>query len=119
MIPGERGQEVWNRKRIGLAVADSIEGPFIRQDQPLLEPRDCSHWDCTITTNPSVVILPDGKTDYESKFRLPEKIRTVCWLDNGANVAFCQDGQDVALQTEPYRYGRSLVVRVAKITVEE
>ena len=62
VIPDDRGQEVWNRKRIGLAVADSIEGPFVRQDQPLLEPRDCSHWDCTITTNPTVAILPDGKT---------------------------------------------------------
>ena len=54
--------ETWNRKRIGVAVADDIEGEFVRRDEPLLEPRDCSHWDCTITTNPSVVILPDGKT---------------------------------------------------------
>ena len=49
----------------------------------------------------------------------PEKIRSVCWLDNGADVPFYQDGQDVMIQTEPFRYGRSLVVRVAKITVEE
>lgn len=54
--------ETWNRKRIGVAVADDIEGEFIRRDEPLLEPRDCSHWDCTVTTNPSVVILPGGKT---------------------------------------------------------
>lgn len=56
------GEETWNRKRIGLAIADDVNGKFIRQDTPLLEPRDCSHWDCTITTNPAVVILPDGKT---------------------------------------------------------
>ncbi len=54
--------ETWNRKRIGVAVADDIDGTFVRRDEPLLEPRDCSHWDCTITTNPSVVILPSGKT---------------------------------------------------------
>lgn len=54
--------ETWNRKRVGVAVADDIDGEFIRKDTPLLEPRDCSHWDCTITTNPSVVILPSGKT---------------------------------------------------------
>jgi hypothetical protein len=54
--------ETWNRKRIGLAVADDINGEFIRQDKPLLEPRDCSYWDCTVTTNPSVAIMPDGKT---------------------------------------------------------
>lgn len=56
------GIEVWNRKRIGLAIADDINGEFVRQDKPLLEPRDCRYWDCTITTNPSVTILPDGKT---------------------------------------------------------
>lgn len=56
------GVETWNRKRIGLGVADSIDGVFERRDTPLLEPRDCSHWDCTITTNPCVAILPDGKT---------------------------------------------------------
>lgn len=54
--------ETWNRKRIGLAVADDINGPFVRRDTPLLEPRDCGHWDCTCTTNPSVAILPDGET---------------------------------------------------------
>jgi len=54
--------ETWNRKRIGVAVADDIEGEFVRRDEPLLSPRDCSHWDCTATTNPSVAIMPDGKT---------------------------------------------------------
>ena len=61
-IPGDYALETWNRKRIGLAVADSIEGPYVRRDTPLLEPRDCSYWDCTVTTNPSVAILPDGTT---------------------------------------------------------
>lgn len=53
---------VWNNKRIGVAVADSIYGEFVRKDSPLLLPRDESHWDCTITTNPAVAILPSGKT---------------------------------------------------------
>ncbi len=55
-------EETWNRKRIGLAVADDINGEFVRRDTPLLEPRDCRFWDSTITTNPSVAIMPDGKT---------------------------------------------------------
>lgn len=59
---GDRYLETWNRKRIGLAVADSINGQFVRRDTPLLSPRDPSHWDCTVTTNPSVVIRPDGST---------------------------------------------------------
>ncbi len=58
----EYAYETWNRKRIGLAVADRIDGEFIRRDTPLLEPRACSFWDCTVTTNPTVAILPDGKT---------------------------------------------------------
>ncbi|MBQ4622942.1 MAG: glycoside hydrolase family protein [Clostridia bacterium] len=61
-IDSHRALEVWNRKRIGVAVADDINGPFVRQDHPLLEPRDPSHWDCTVTTNPTVAILPSGKT---------------------------------------------------------
>ena len=54
--------EVWNRKRIGLAVADSVYGPWKRCEKPILEPRDCRYWDCTATTNPAAAILPDGQT---------------------------------------------------------
>ena len=61
-VSDEYGVETWNRKRIGLAVADDINGVYERSDIPLLQPRDCSHWDCTITTNPSTAIMPDGKT---------------------------------------------------------
>ena len=61
-IRSEFADEAWNRKRIGLAVADDINGEFKRFDKPILEPRDCSFWDCTVTTNPMVAILPSGKT---------------------------------------------------------
>ncbi|MFI3168899.1 MAG: glycoside hydrolase family protein [Faecalibacterium sp.] len=53
--------EIWNKKRIGLATSKSLYGPWERRDTPLLEPRDERYWDCTITTNPSVALLPDGK----------------------------------------------------------
>ncbi len=70
--------ETWNRKRIGLAIADDIDGEFKRFDEPILNPRDCSKWDCTCTTNPSVVILPDGKTYmiYKSRsgYKMPLKL---------------------------------------------
>lgn len=58
----ERFIEVWNNKRIGLAVADSVFGPWKRCDKPILMPRDYRFWDCTITTNPAVTILEDGTT---------------------------------------------------------
>lgn len=61
-ISDEYGMETWNRKRIGVAVAEDIYGEFVRQEEPCLQPRDCSFWDCTITTNPSVTILSDGTT---------------------------------------------------------
>ena len=54
--------------------------------------------------------------EYESRFTLPEKIDAICWLDNGEKVEFTQQGDAVTVQTVPFVYGRSLVVRVAKIT---
>lgn len=58
----ERAVQVWNKKRIGVAVADDLNGTFIRRSEPILEPRSEEHWDCTATTNPAVCILKDGTT---------------------------------------------------------
>ena len=69
-----------------------------------------------MSADPNVALSSAG--DYESSFSLPEKIQSVCWMDNGSSVSFRQEGKAVTVQTEPYRYGRSLVVRVARITVE-
>lgn len=52
-------RQVWMGKRIGLATAPSLHGPWTRRDQPILLPRQ-GKWDCGITTNPSPVIMPDG-----------------------------------------------------------
>lgn len=48
-------------KRIGLALADSLDGPWQRPDQPLLEPGPAGAWDDHCTTNPSFVRHPDGR----------------------------------------------------------
>lgn len=56
--------------------------------------------------------------EYDSRFVIPEKIRSVTWMDNGETVEFSQENGSVLVKTVPFRYGRSLVVRVAKITVE-
>lgn len=89
--------ETWNRKRIGLAVADDINGEFRRFDKPILEPRDCSHWDCTITTNPSVAIMPDGKTymAYKSRRSIDKPLQL------GIAVADKPDGKFERLTEEP------------------
>jgi len=44
-----------NTKRIGLAVADSLNGPWQRVDQPLLLPGETGAWDDHCTTNPAVI----------------------------------------------------------------
>jgi hypothetical protein len=48
-------------KRIGLALADSLDGPWQRPDQPLLEPGPPGAWDDHCTTNPSFVRHPNGE----------------------------------------------------------
>jgi hypothetical protein len=50
-----------NTKRIGLAVADSLNGPWRRPDKPLLEPGPEGAWDDHCTTNPAFVKHPNGQ----------------------------------------------------------
>ena len=57
-------------------------------------------------------------TKFNDSFELDEKVLRVTWLDNGAEVPYLQNGRQVSVCTEPYVYGRNLVVRVAKITCE-
>ena len=94
--------ETWNRKRIGVAVADSIYGEFVRRDTPLLEPRDCRFWDCTITTNPSVAILPSGKTYmiYKSRASIQNPLQL------GVAVADSPDGEFTRLTDYPLFEGK-------------
>jgi len=54
------GQKAWMHKRIGMAYSRSIAGPWKRVDQPILNPRK-GEWDASITSNPSPVVLPNGK----------------------------------------------------------
>ena len=45
-------------KRIGLATADSLNGPWKRPDQPLLLPGPAGAWDDHCTTNPAFIKNP-------------------------------------------------------------
>ena len=96
-VRSEYCDETWNRKRIGLAVADDINGEFVRRDTPLLEPRTCDHWDCTVTTNPSVTIMPDGKTYmiYKSRCAYAKPLKL------GIAVADKPDGEFKRLMENP------------------
>ena len=96
-VPQCYAEETWKRKRIGVAVADDINGEFVRRDTPLLEPRDCSHWDCTVTTNPSVAIMPNGKTYmiYKSRSAYAKPLKL------GIAVADKPDGEFTRLLDTP------------------
>jgi len=50
-----------NTKRIGLAVAESLEGPWKRGEAPLLEVGEPGAWDDHCTTNPAFLKHPDGE----------------------------------------------------------
>jgi len=51
-----------NTKRIGLAIADTLEGPWKRSDAPILLPGKEGAWDDHCTTNPAWVEGADGKS---------------------------------------------------------
>ena len=57
-----------------------FSGPWTRCDEPLISPRDCSHWDCTATTNPAVAIQPDGTTYmlYKSRSFADRSVKNRC-----------------------------------------
>ena len=58
------------------------------------------------------------ETEYMDVFNLSEKIKSVVWLDNGAELEFLQENGITTIKTEPFPYGRDLVVRVAKIVCD-
>ena len=59
--PGEYWEHR-NRQRIGIAKADNPYGPWERVNQPLIDvSTDSLAHDALITTNPSVVKMPDGR----------------------------------------------------------
>lgn len=60
--------------RIGLAVSDSVMGPWIRCDAPILMPRP-GRWDASITTNPAPCLAPDGSLYLYYRSNTPDGCR--------------------------------------------
>jgi alpha-L-fucosidase len=59
-----------------------------------------------------------GDPDHTNVFRIPERIRSVRWIDSGDPISFVQEGDRVTLTTTPQPYGEQLVVKVARIEIE-
>jgi len=69
-----------NTKRIGLATANSLYGPWKRPDKPLLEVGAAGAWDDHCTTNPAIVQQADGK------YRLYYKSWNTAEYENGTGA---------------------------------
>ena len=63
------------------------------------------------------VELVKNVPNYNNVFTLPERVKSVKWIDSGEDVYFSQDGDKVTITTTPQLYGEQLVVKVAKIEV--
>ena len=64
----------------------------------------------------NVELIKDNP-DYNNVFNLPEKIKSVKWVDNGEDLPFTQEGERVNILTAPQAYGEQLVVKIARIEV--
>ncbi len=60
-------------QKIGVAIADSLEGPFIPSaSNPVLDRRD-GEWDCTFVCNPSIFIEDSGEVKMIYKAKLEKE----------------------------------------------
>lgn len=75
-------------------------------------------FDLQMAGDENVALKLKENEPYEDIFEINEKIKSVIWLDDGTSVSFEQNGAFTKVFTEPFRYGRNLVVRVAKICVK-
>ena len=49
---------------------------------------------------------------------LTDKVKKISWLDNGKELAFEQNGDEITVDCTGYPYGTDLVVRIAKADIE-
>lgn len=59
-VPGPERAQAQSSQRIGVAWSKTPEGPYQRTGSPILEPR-AGKWDDRMTTNPTVMLMADGK----------------------------------------------------------
>ena len=62
-------------------------------------------------------VVINQEQNLENTFYLKEKVESVCWLDNEKQLQFQQEGDQVTVTAEPFHEGQNMVVRIARITV--
>lgn len=73
--------------------------------------------DLPMAADPNVALTQSA--NYMDIFSLEKEISTITWIDNGTPLTYEQEGDRVTVHTEPFCYGRNLVVRVVKITTKK
>ena len=73
-------------------------------------------YDLPMCSDPNVALA--NQAVYSDRFQMNEKIKCITWMDNGENVNFTQEDNQVTVMTVPFHYGRNLVVRIARIECE-
>ncbi len=91
--------------------------PVENQENDFIQEKDGTYYlfccNLPMEADPNVALVLSA--NYTDVFHLGKQIKRVTWLDNGKPLTFEQDGDKVTVHTEPFCYGRNLVVRVAKI----
>jgi len=67
-------QKAYNTIRIGMAVSNSVHGPWERSDEPVLDIRP-DKWDSTVVTNPAPFVHPDGSISLVYRSNTPQGLR--------------------------------------------
>jgi alpha-L-fucosidase len=87
----------------------------------LLEGDNCLYLICddlSMVADPNVAIQKN-ESNYKLSFVEKRRISDIRWLDDASAVEFVQDGQGrVTMSKVPFKYGSSMVVRIAKIYFE-
>lgn len=66
----------------------------------------------------SINVTLNGDAKYQEIFNFESRVKSINWMDNGQVVPYEHKEGKLIVYTEPFEYGRSLVVRVAKIVCE-
>ncbi len=102
-------EAIYEARPAGISV-ENKQGDFLLKNEDAYYLFCC---DLPMSADPNVALVQGA--DYTDIFTLEKPIDSIIWLDNGKPLAFEQEGSRVTVHTQPFCYGRNLVVRVAKI----